>query len=446
MWARVRREPAVAVALFGVIAVLLGILREQSIAYRLGLSVATDAFYLGMTIISFLPGLVSAACGGVLAPHHARTVKESGELRGKTQLEHILVICLGLGAAAVLLLGVAGAIGYTYGAETFTAEKRQLTLSMVAALALAVPALCFSSAAVSALNVLGRYALGGGSAAIAPLTAVLALRLVPAGAWSLVGGVVVGLNLQALLLAWALSKEGVVVVQRPSWRQAMPLLHNMGLLAVGALAACITTVVIQAMVASTGAHGVSAYTFGTKITIAYSGLSVLVLSTVITPIFAARAAGLPYSRRRLRIYLWLGFVATVGGTVVFGVGADQVIRLFWGRGAFSGEDVMAVAAVQRVAALQMPAYLMLFLSARAVQSYRDAKFDSRMRWIQAGTTMGLACALLQVLGITGIILANVVSYVLSAACYWLRYQHHRRLAFTARVGDTGSNQLASPAA
>lgn len=404
---------------------LLGMLREQTIAYRLGLSVATDAFYLGVTIISFLPGLVSGACTGVLAPHHAHTVKDSGELQGKVMLGHILFICVGLGVAAVALLGVAGAIGYVHLAETFSAEKRTLTVSMVASLALAMPALCFSSAAVAAFNVLGRFGLGGASATIAPSTAILALQFGPAEPWSLVGGVVVGLNFQALLLAWALAKEGVVAVQKPSWSQAKPLLHDMGLLATGGLAAGLTALGIQALVASTGPHGVSAYTFGTKITMAYSALTVLVLSTVITPIFAARAVGLPYSRRRLRTYLWLVVLATVGGCVMFGAGADQVVRLFLGRGAFSDDDVLAVAAVQRVAALQMPAYLLFFLSARAVQSYRDVKFISRMSWIQAGTILSLAWSLQHVLGITGIVVANVIAFVLSATCYGLRHRHLR---------------------
>lgn len=425
MWARVRREPALVVALFGVAAVLLGMLREQTIAYRLGLSEATDAFYLGLVIISFLPGLVSGACTGVLAPHHASTVKERGELEGKVQLGHILFICIGLGLAAVALLGVAGAIGYTHMPGSFSTEKRTLTLSMVASLALAMPALCFSSAAVAAFNVLGRFALGGASAAIAPLTAILALQFGPAEPWSLVDGVVVGLNLQSLLLAWALAREGVVAVQRPSWLQAKPLLQDMGALAFGGLATSVTALGIQALVARTGAHGVSAYTFGTKITMAYSGLTVLVLSAVITPIFAARAVGLAYSRRRLRTYLWLVALATVGGTVIFGAGADQVVRLFLGRGAFSEEDVLAVAAVQRVAAFQMPAYLLFFLSARAVQSYRDVKFISRMSWIQAGTILSLAWLLQQVLGLTGIILANIIAFALSAACYGLRHRHLR---------------------
>jgi peptidoglycan biosynthesis protein MviN/MurJ (putative lipid II flippase) len=425
MWARLRQEPAVIVALFGVAAVLLGFMREQAIAYRLGLSVTTDAFYLGLTLITFLPGLISGACLGLLAPQHARVVKEVGAEHGRALLGQILFICLGLGAVAVLLLWTAGAISYPFLSTKENIAKLQLTFAMSAGLSLAVPALCFSSGAVAALNVLGKYALGGASTAIAPLTAMAGLHLLPDTPWGLIGGMVLGLNLQALVLAWALAKEGVVAARKPAWQCAKPLLQDMGRLAAGGLAASLTTLAVQAMVATTGPNGVSAYTFGTKITWAYLGLTVLVLSTVMTPLLAARAAGLPYSRRRLRAYLWLALAAAGIGATSLVLGSDQIIRLFLARGAFSEDDVRAVSTVQILAAMQIPTYLLLFLGSRAVQSYRDTTFLSRMSWLQAGITLTLAWLLQPSLGTPGILLAIAFSYAASGVCHFFRYRSLR---------------------
>lgn len=422
------REPALVVAMFGVAAVLLGFLREQSIAYRLGLSAVTDAFYLGLTLISFMPGLVSGACLGVLAPRHARTVKVAGEAAGRALLGQMLFICLALGVAAMLMLVLAGAVGYPFFAAVPQADKLRMTLSMCAGLALAVPALCFSSGAVASLNVLGRYALGGASSTIAPLVTIAALRLAPNGPVGLVVGMVLGLTLQATVLGWALAKEGVVATRKPRWAQARPVLRDMGLLATGGLAAGLTTMVVQALVAGTGAHAVSAYTFGTKVTWSYLGLTVLVLSTVLTPLLAARAAGLPYSRRRLRAYLWLAAVAALGGTVLLMVGADPIIQLFLGRGAFSEADVKAVARVQFISALQIPCYLLLFLGSRAVQAYHDIRFVSRMSWLQAGLALGTAWVLVPHFGTTGILLSLAGAYLFSGLGYCWRYQRLRRRA------------------
>jgi putative peptidoglycan lipid II flippase len=422
------REPALVVALFGVVAVLLGFMREQSIGLRLGMSAVTDAFYLGLTLISFLPGLVSGACLGVLAPRHARTVKVAGDAAGRALLGQMLFVCLALGVVAMLVLVLVGAVSYPLFAAIPQADQLRLTLSMCAGLALAVPALCFSSGAVASLNVLGRYALGGASGTIAPLVTIAALHLASNGPVGLVTGMVLGLTSQAAVLGWALAREGVVATRKPRWAQVQPVLRDMGLLATGGLAAGLTTMAVQALVAGTGAHAVSAYTFGTKVTWSYLGLTVLVLSTVLTPLLSARAAGLPYSRRRLRAYLWLAAVAALGGMVLLMVGAEQVIQLFLGRGAFSEADVKAVAHVQLVSALQIPSYLLLFLGSRAVQAYHDIRFVSRMSWLQACLAVGTAWALVPSFGTTGILLAIAGAYLFSGLFYCWRYQHLRRRA------------------
>jgi peptidoglycan biosynthesis protein MviN/MurJ (putative lipid II flippase) len=428
MWTRLLREPAAAVTLFGAAALLLGFLREQAIAYRLGLSISTDAFYLGFTIITFLPGLVSGACLGVLAPHHARRVKAEGELQGKVLLGRILSVCTALGLGAVGVLALAGTVSYLMLTAGDNSEKLHLTFRVMAGLSLAVPAICFSTAAVASLNVLGKYALGSATTAISPLTAILTLQVFPVGPWGPVVGMVLGLNAQALFLAWGLSKEGVTVARRPIRAELRPLLHDMGLLATGGLATGLTLLAVQGMVANIGAHAVSSYNFGTWITGAYLGLSFLVLSSVLTPIFSARAAGLPYSRKRLRVYLGLSLVAAMVGTLILTFGASQVIRLFLGRGAISEEDIRAVAAVQVFSALQIPSYLLMVLGIRAVQAYRDAKFVSRMNWLQASITLGLAWPMHLHFGTKGILLAITLSYSFSGICYCLRYRHHRRLS------------------
>jgi putative peptidoglycan lipid II flippase len=297
---------------------------------------------------------------------------------------------------------------------------------MGAGLMLAVPALCFSSGAVAALNVLRRFALGGASSAIAPLTAIAGLYLAP-GPAGLIAGMTLGLVLQAGLLAWALAREGVVA-RKPRWDQVRLVLHDMGMLATGGLATGVTLLGVQALVAGTGAHAVSTYTFGTRITWAYIGLTAMVLSTVLSPLLSARAVGLPYSRRRLRAYLWLAAAAGLGGMLVLIVGADPIIALLLGRGAFLDADVKAVASVQLVSALQIPTYLLLFLGTRAVQSYRDIRFVSRMSGLQAVLSLGAVWLLAPAFGVTGTVLTLASMYLLFGLCYCWRYQHHRQRA------------------
>lgn len=416
------REPALPVGMFGIAAAILGFVREQVIAAQLGLSTATDAYYLALSVCVFLPGIVNAASSGILAAHHAKAVRERGEAYGKTQLGRILLVCGGLSLTAIAFLGVAGGIAYPFLAASRNVEKLHLMLQLAACLALAIPALSVTTAAVGALNVQGKYILGGASTIVAPITASLVLLVAPASPWSAAGGLVLGLNLQAALLLAGLRRLGVSPWQKIHWAYLAKTLKDMGHLAMGAVVANSTALVIQAVVASHGARSTSTYSFGIKITAAYLGLSVMFFSTLLNPIFAARANGLPYSQKRLRAYLWLAGTSTMAATAILTFGSADIIRLVLKRGAFSESDVAAVAGVHAFAALQIPTYLFSALCARLVAAYHDTRFLGRMSWLQAAIAMSLLWPLHQALGIRGLVLANAVAFAVIGACLFWRHQ------------------------
>ena len=429
-WARIRREPALPVAFFGICAALLGFVREQVIAARLGLSISTDAFYLALTVCTFLPGLINGASMGILAPYHARAVKEGGEAAGKERLGQMLQTCLLMGLAAIGILAVFGSIAYPFLAAVRNVEKLRLTAALAGLLSLAIPSICLSVVAVASLNVLGKYVLGGASTLIAPIVATTVLYFVPAGPWAAAGGLVLGLNLQAGLLLWGLRRQGVSLRQRIPGATWKVTLRDMGHLAVGALVVNISAPIIQGIVATHGARSTSTYNFGIKITTASLGLSALFFSTLLNPIFAARAAGLPYSAKRLRTYLWLAVISSLALSTLLVVEATPLIRLFLRRGVFSENDVALVAKVHMYAALQIPFYMFSFLMMRMVSSYQDTRFISRMSWVQMISTLSLAWPLHTLMGVQGLLLANALAYGISGACYSWRYRHLRTLGIS----------------
>lgn len=423
MWGKIRRDPAICVVLFGLAAVLLGFAREQAVAAKLGVSLTTDAFYLASALILFIPSLVNGACQGILAPQFSRRLLQSGPEAGKKLLEQLLFIIVGLGvAAAVLQLFVQG-LAYVLWSGHFSA-RTSMTMSSSAWLAFSVPALCFSTAGIAALNVLGRYWVGAASSAIAPLVATMILYLPNPSASSLAIGVVLGLNIQALILAWALAREGVVLSRRPTWLDAKPILRDLTVVAFGVTASAASPLAIQAVVASLGDSELTTYTLGTKITVGFLGLSALIMSSILTPLFSARASGLPYSRVQFRAYMWLTAFAAASVTVFLMACSEQVIEMFLGH-ALAPAELERVAQMQFYAALQIPAFTLLFLGIRAVQAYHDVRFVSLMNWVQGFLMLGLASILHPQLGLLGIIVAVALAYALSGFCYLLKYRRMR---------------------
>ena len=426
MWGKIRRDPAICVVLFGLAAVLLGFLREQAVAAKLGVSMSTDAFYLASALILFIPSLVNGACQGILAPQYSRKLLLAGPEAGKKLLEQLLFIILGLGAAAAGLQLLGQAVGYALWGGQFS-PRMSLTMSSSAWLALSVPALCFSTAGVAALNVLGRYWVGAASAGVAPLVATMILYLPNASASSLAVGVVLGLNVQALVLALALAREGVILSRRPSWSDSKPVLRDLVVVALGVVASAASPLAIQTVVAGLGDSELTTYTLGTKITAGFLGLSALILSSILTPLFSARASGLPYSRARFRAYLWMTALAGASVTVFLMACSKQVIEMFLGH-ALAPAELERVAQMQFYAALQIPAFILLFLGIRAVQAYHDVRFVSVMNWVQCLLILALASVLLPCLGLIGIIVAVALAYALSGFCYLLKYRKMRNLS------------------
>ena len=421
-WQKLRREPAIAVGFFGVAAALLGFMREQVIAAQLGLSISTDAYYLALSICVFLPGIVNNASIGILAPYHAKAVKEHGEAYGRAQLGHMLLLCGGLGVVAIFMLALGGAAVYPFLAASRNVEKLHLMMQLGACLTLAVPALSLTTAAVGALNVQGKYVLGGASTVVAPVIASSTLLFGPASPWAAAIGLVIGLNAQAALLLWGLHRMGVTPWQKLDRPLLVKTLKDMSHIATGTVVANSTALIIQAVVASHGARSTSTYSFGIKITAAYLGLSVMFFSTLLAPIFAARANGLPYSEKRLRTYVWLAGLSTVVATAILTLGSSDIIRLVLKRGAFSEADVTAVAAVNAFAAMQIPFYLFSALCMRLVSAYHDPRFVGRMSWLQTAVVLILLWPMNQALGVRGMVLANAAAYAVTGACFFWRYQ------------------------
>lgn len=419
--ARLYREPALAVALFGVSAALLGFLREQAIAYQLGISLATDAVYTALMAVPFLPALISSGAATIVAPYYNRATKGSGAIAGKETLSHILWTCLTLGFLCLPLILSASGIAYAMLDEERNLDKLRLTLELALFLAMAAPAFAYNTGAIAALNTLGRFGYAGLSSVAPALAATLIVWTAPASPWSVIAGLLFGTYLQMGILLYVLRGEGVFLTRPKALKELVPFCKDMLHAMSAGLAFGLSALLVQSMVAASGAFGMSTYNFSTKCTAAYLGLSGLFFGTLLSPLLAAQAAGLPYSLRRLKAYLALSVVGAGIATLLLTQYSEIVIRIFLHRGAFSEDAVLAVAELQAIAALQIPAFMISFIASRILAARHDNRFIALCSWAQFALTAALAMLLRTSYGIKGILFSVAVGYAAVGVVLWVRY-------------------------
>lgn len=414
---RILREPSLWVAAFGVIAAALGFFREQAVAATLGLSVQTDAVYTAIAVISMLPSFLSNALAVLLGPHYASEVKNNGEKAGKSTLGRLMGLGIALASVGAVLLagGVWLLLPFLAGRNT---EKLQLSFGLISLLTLAMPAMVYITSAQSALHLLGKYSKTAGTNVLAPMLATAAIWLLPSGAWAVALALLGGYGLQAFALRQMLLKEQVPVIWPASFVWLRAIVPELTHAVAGSLAMGLATAYVQAMAATSGATDMASFNFGTKFPNAMLGLAGTFLGTFLGPLFSNMAAGLPYSRARLRVYLILTTVGVVIVTPLLSIYSEEIVRLLLKRGAFSDRDVVAVAHIQMLAALQIPAYIAALVLCRLLGAYQKIALVSKTSWLYAGIVFATASFFKVHFGVGGLLLSNAVGYLAISLIAW----------------------------
>ncbi len=419
---------------------LVGVGKEMTVAAVFGAGDALDAFLIAL----LLPASLAALAGGALAPalvpvllpqldgdagRRAAARRMIGAATTATVLLALALTAL-LAAAAPLLMPVVAA--------GFGPPKRALTLELLLSLLTLLPLAMLGALWAAVLQAArGLAELSAAPAFVPAATAAAALLVGGPQPQALVWGTVAGFALQGLFLAASVARRGLLAppllafAADPGLRRAS---RQFGMVLAGAALMTTTELVDLSMAAMLEPGSVASLNFGGRITAFAVSIGAFALGAVALPHFSqlATEGGWPALAASLRRQFAALAVVTLPATALLVLLAEPLVRLLFERGSFDAADTALVAATHAFYALQIPFALAGTLVVRAISAVGANHILISAAAINLGVNIGLNLLFMRWLGAPGIALSTACVYFVSTAycLFTLRRTMRRR----ARLG------------
>jgi putative peptidoglycan lipid II flippase len=321
-----------------------------------------------------------------------------------------------------ILAGLPGLI-LPYLTSGFDADKLELAHRLWLIMLPAAFMTGLSSIWSGMLNAGNRFGLAALSPIAAPIASALGLVLVPGRAVDAMAvGFVLGCLIQLLALGWELRRHGIRGL--PGWHGGLPETRSLFRISLPLIGNGIVfgglPLVDTAMAATLGDRQLAILSYGNRLILPIMGISSAALATVVFPFFSRLVAEGDWRglQRTLTTYTRLILLASIPFTVALVLMSGSVVQALYERGEFTAADTAAVARVQAVLALMVPAYALGVLYARVLISLRKTQLMLISSVIVFVANVIGDLVLKEWIGIEGIALATVVNYGLQLAITW----------------------------
>ncbi len=337
---------------------VLGLVRDQALAFFFGAGDAMDAFYVAFRVPNLMRDLFAeGAMSAAFVPTFTRRLTKDGReaaWRLGTQLINALIVVTGVLVAAGTLFAepitrtIAGDFAAVPGKLELTTRMTRLMLPFLTLVALA-------AACMGMLNSLRRFFTPALSPAMFNVSLILcAVALVPLmprlgldPIMAIAVGVLVGGLGQIGALYWALRREGFRYrfLLDPKDRGLREVLSLMGPGTIAGAALQVNLLVTTILATSQGTSAVSWLTYSFRLMYLPIGVFGVSIATAALPVLSRHAAldELAGVRKTvsegLRLMLMLMIPATVGLILL----AEPIVRLIFERGLFTAADTRGTA-------------------------------------------------------------------------------------------------------
>jgi putative peptidoglycan lipid II flippase len=410
---------ATIVGILALMAKLAAMVKELIIARSFGRSDDVDAFLIAFLLPTFVLSIGMNALGYALVPVFVETRQREGSEAAQQLLSSMML--LGTVALAVIaaLLGLLAPLYLPWLGHSFSPAKLELTRQLLYVL---LPWIIFSGIATLATAVLNaneRFALP----ALAPLltsSVTISLILLISRRWgvfTLAGGVVAGGCLEAMLLLYALRKQGLKLYFY--WQGFDPRIRRVLSQYVPMLAGAVlmgsTLVVDQAMAAMLPSGNVAALSYACKVITGLLSISALALSTAMLPYFSKMVVANDWAgcRHTLKRYSMLVVAVTVPVTLLVMAFSRPIVRILFQRGAFTAADTDLVSWLQICYAIQIPFFVWSVLFVRFISAIRRNDVLMYAAAINLVMDIILNLLLMRVWHVAGIALSTSIMYAVS---------------------------------
>ncbi len=408
---------------------VLGLVRDQVLAFMFGAGNATDAFYVALRIPNlvrdlFAEGTMSAA----FIPTFTRRLTEEGR-DAAWQLGRHLITALIVITGALVMAGILVAAPLTRLLARDFANipgKLELTISLTRVMLPFLMLVAVAVACMGMLNSLRRFFVPALSPAMFNVSLIAsAFLLVPVmprfnlePIMAIAFGVVVGGLGQIALQYWVLHREGFRY--RPTLdladRGLRTILGLMGPGTVAGAAVQVNVLVNTFLATSQGTGAVTWLTFGFRLMYLPIGVLGVSIATAALPVLSRHAARAEIAAMRrtvsqgLRLMLVLTIPATVGLIVL----AEPIVRLIFERGEFTALDTRATAVALACYAPGIVGYSTVRLAVPTFCALGTSLIPAYVSVGSMALNIVLNLTLVRILGYQGLALGTSIAAVANA--------------------------------
>jgi putative peptidoglycan lipid II flippase len=429
---------------------VLGLVREQVMAYLFGAGNAVDAFNVAFRIPNlvrdlFAEGAMSAAFVPTFTRYLARDGRASAWRLGSHVLNALLVVTLALVVAGIVF---AEPLVWLLAADYAQVPgKFELTVTLTRVMLPFLTLVALAAACMGMLNSLDRYFVPAMAPALFNVASIaVTVVAVPTLMWlgqptiyAMAYGVIAG-GVAQLTLQWpALRREGYrhQLVLNPAEPGLRRILLLMGPGTLGLAATQVNVFVNTWLATGEGTGAVSWLGYAFRLMYLPLGIFGVSIATASLPGIARRAANHDLGGLRdtvssgLAMMLTLNVPATVGLIVL----AHPVVALLFERGQFTAADTAATAGALTAYAVGLTGYSVVKIASPTFYALGQSRTPVVVSVLSVLTNAALNIWLVQVYGYRGLALGTSLTALLNAGLLlWL---------LSRRLGGLGLGHLAS---
>lgn len=438
---------------------VLGLVREQVMAYLFGAGNAVDAFNVAFRIPNlvrdlFAEGAMSAAFVPTFTRHLAKGRPAAWRL-GSQVINALLLV-----TGALVVLGFIGAgplVGLLAGQYAEVPGKFELTVQLTRTMLPFLTLVAIAAACMGMLNSLDRYFVPALAPALFNVGSIaftlLSIPVLAALGWPLIHAMAIGVlagGLCQLLLQWPLLRregfryEPVLDFRDPGLRQVMLL---MGPGTLGLAATQVNVFVNTWLATGEGTGAVSWLGYAFRLMYMPLGIFGASVATAALPAIARRAAENDLAGMRQTVASGLGMMLALNVPATFGliVLSEPIVRLLFERGAFTASDTHATALALVGYAIGLTGYAFVKIASPAFYALHESRVPVMVSAASVLFNAALNIALVRRFSYPGLAVGTSLTALLNASL--LLFLLRRRLGGleAARLASVAGRVLAASA-
>jgi putative peptidoglycan lipid II flippase len=408
---------------------ILGVVREQVLAYLFGASDAMDAYKVAYRVPNLLRDLFAeGAMSAAFVPTFARELATGGK-PAAFRLATYIVSALLLITLALVVLGMVFAEPLVRLFASDYAQvpgKLELTVLLTRIMLPFLTFVALAAAFMGMLNALHHFFVPAVSPAMFNVGSIVCtvglVSLMPQVGLPAIAAVAIGTTVGGLaqwLVQWPLlRREGFRYAPRLDWRDEgmRRMLMLMGPSTIGLAATQLNVFVNTLLATREGTGAVSWLDVAFRLMYLPIGLFGVSIATATTPAISRMLAqGDTASVRKtisssLVLMLLLNVPATVGLVVL----AEPIVRLMYERGAFLPSDTVAAAGAVQFYALGLLGYSVVRIASPGFYALGESRTPVIISFIAVVANAVLNFALVEVMGYRGLALGTSIAALLNA--------------------------------